>query len=87
LAELWTKESEMKILEVAEFQRWKEHPLTVEFLALLGKRRLNLMEAWGSGTPLSPEQQSQAVILGQLAQVRHEDVLDMAGVEQGEPVE
>jgi hypothetical protein len=73
----------MQILEEAEFQRWKDNPLTREFLSLLGKRQLNLMEAWGRGQPMAPEQQAQAVILGQLAQVRFEDVQEMAGVGKG----
>jgi hypothetical protein len=38
------------------------------------------MEAWGRGHP-GPGAQAQAVILGQLAQVRFEDVQEMAGVE------
>jgi hypothetical protein len=71
----------MTILEPEEFQRWKDSPLTQEFLSLLKARQQNLMEAWGRGQPVSPEQQAQAVILGQLAQVRFEDVQDMAGVE------
>jgi hypothetical protein len=37
---------------------------------------------------MDPEQQAQAVILGKLAEVRFEDVQDMAGIEpDGEPVE
>jgi hypothetical protein len=30
---------------------------------------------------LNPEQQAQAVLLGHLVDLKHEDVLDMAGVE------
>jgi len=74
-------EAEMQILEREEFQRWRDHPLTAEFLKLLDQRRNNLMEAWAAGQPLAPEQQAQAVLLGQLTQVSFEDVLDMAGVE------
>jgi hypothetical protein len=78
----------MQILDQAEFQRWKDNPLTQEFLALLGDRQRNLLEAWGRGKFLGAEAQAQAVILGQLAQVRFEDVQEMAGVEPtGEPVE
>jgi hypothetical protein len=39
------------------------------------------MEAWAAGQPLNPEQQAQAVLLGHLVDLKHEDVLDMAGVE------
>jgi hypothetical protein len=71
----------MTILEPEEFQRWKDSPMTREFLNLLQKRRQHLMEAWAAGQPLNPEQQAQAVLLGHLADLKHEDVLDMAGVE------
>jgi hypothetical protein len=71
----------MTILEAEEFQRWKDNPLTREFLSLLAQRQPALTEAWGRGVQMAPEQQAQAVILGQLAQVRFEDVQEMAGVE------
>jgi hypothetical protein len=71
----------MTILEPEEFQRWKDSQATKEFLSLLSRRRSNLMEAWAAGQPLAPEQQAQAVLLGQLSRVQHDDVLDMAGVE------
>lgn len=71
----------MQILEEAEFQRWKDNPLTQEFLSILGDRQQHLLEAWGRGQPMRAEAQAQAVILGQLAQVRFEDVQEMAGVE------
>ena len=77
----------MTILEPEEFQRWKDQPLTREFLKVLAKRRQALMEGWGSGQMLTPEQQSQAVLLGQLAAVSFDDVCDMAGVERAETVE
>lgn len=77
----------MTILEREGFQQWKDSPLTQEFLSLLGKRQSALMESWGQGVHLLPEQQAQAVILGQLAEVSFEDVQDMAGIERGEPVE
>jgi hypothetical protein len=71
----------MTILEPEEFQRWKDSNLTREFLSLLQRRRQQLMEAWAAGQPLNPEQQAQAVLLGHLVDLKHEDVLDMAGVE------
>lgn len=75
----------MTILEREGFQQWKDNPLTREFLSLLANRQLGLMEAWGRGQPLSPEQQAQAVILGKLAEVSFEDVEEMAGIEREEP--
>jgi hypothetical protein len=74
-------EVEMQILEREEFQRWRDHPLTAEFLKLLDRRRLHLMEAWATGQPLAPEQQAQAVLLGQLIQVSCDDLRDIAGLE------
>lgn len=76
----------MTILEQAEFQRWKENPLTKDFLSLLAKRQASLMEAWGRGVPMAPEQQAQAVVLGQLAEISFDAVRDMAGLEPVEPV-
>lgn len=66
----------MVILDKEEFQRWRGHPLTVEFLALLSRRRTELMEAWGRGLRLAPEQQAQAVLLGRLAEVNFNDIRD-----------
>jgi hypothetical protein len=71
----------MEILERAEFQRWRDQPLTHQFLKVLGMRRDNLATAWSQGQPLTPEQQAQAVLLGRLAEVRFEDVAEMAGIE------
>lgn len=71
----------MAILDKEEFQRWRDHPLTVEFLGVLRQRRSDLMEAWGRGQFLSPEQQAQAVLLGQLAGVSCNDLREIAGLE------
>ena len=83
----------MTILEREEFQAWKASPVTAEFLSLLAARQQALMAAWGSGSPLTPEQQAQAVILGQLARIRFSEadqrenepraatIEDLAGIE------
>lgn len=71
----------MAIQDKAEFQRWRDHPLTVEFLGVLAKAQSNLTEAWGRGQQLAPEQQAQAVMLGRLSRVQHNDILEMLGVE------
>lgn len=52
------------------FQAWKDSPATQEFLGLLGQRQRDLMAAWGRGASLTPEQQAQAVLLGQLSRIR-----------------
>jgi hypothetical protein len=77
---IW-EEWPMMILEQEAFQQWKDNPLTREFLSILKDRRQHLMEAWGRGQPLMPEQQAQAVLLGQLAEINFEDVQEMAGIE------
>ena len=74
----------MVILDKEEFQRWRDHPLTKEFLTLLGNRQRDLMEAWGRGHSLTPEQQAGAVLLGQLAGLSFEYVCDLAGIERPE---
>lgn len=71
----------MAILDKEEFQRWRDHPLTGEYLDLLKLRRTHLMEAWAAGRHLSPEEQAQAVLLGQLAEVRCDDLREIAGLE------
>lgn len=66
------------------FQQWMDNPLTVDFLSLLTQRRQWLMEAWAKGHPGadSPERQASAVILHQLADLSHDDVLDWLGIER-----
>ncbi len=67
-----------------EFQRWAEHPGTKAFLAYLLKRQAALMEAWGRGASLVPEQQAQAVLLGQMAGLNSDDIAHEYGVERPE---
>lgn len=75
----------MVILEPEEFQRWRDNPLTVEFLGLLKLRRQHLMEAWARGQSLTPEEQAQAVLLGKLSEVRRENLMELAGIEPDDP--
>lgn len=56
-----------------EFQAWKESPQTKEFLTFLRDRQSDLTAGWGRGLPMTPEQQGQAVLLGQLAECRWSD--------------
>lgn len=60
----------MSLTSPEEFQGWRDHPLTKEFLGLLLKRQRRLMEGWGSGRTMSAEEQAQAVLLGQLGRLR-----------------
>ena len=62
------------LLDPEEFQRWKDCPLTQCFLNYLRDRQSDLMLAWGRGLVVLPEEQAQAVVLGQLAEIRFEDI-------------
>ena len=71
----------MVILDKEVFQHWLANPATQDFLALLKRRRSDLMEEWARGmAPLVPELQAQAVLLGRLAEVSFDDVRDFAGL-------
>lgn len=65
------------------FQAWKDSPLTKDFLSLLMLKQRGLMEAWARGHSMQPEEQAQAVLLGRLAGLSHDDVLEILGVEDG----
>lgn len=73
------------LLDPEQFQAWKEHPVTAEFLRFLKDRQRGLMEAWGRGVALCPEQQAQAVLLGQLAGISSAEVAEHYNVETGGP--
>lgn len=63
------------------FQEWKDQPGTRDFLAFLAERQQHLMEAWGRGAPLTPEEQAQAVLLGHLSRVSFDDMIEHFGLE------
>jgi hypothetical protein len=69
------------LLDREQFQAWKDHPVTVEFFQYLRARQWALMQAWGRGQIWSPEQQAQAVLLGQLAEISLADVAEQYDVE------
>lgn len=70
----------MKILSSPEeFLAWKEHPATQEYLTFLKDRQSDLKEAWGRGLSTTPEQQAQAVLLGQMVDLRWSDLADQYG--------
>lgn len=66
------------------FQEWKDHPGTRDFLAYLAERQSRLMEAWGQGANLSPEEQAAAVLLGNLSKVSFEDMVWFYQLETGD---
>ncbi len=72
----------MMILEAEGFQQWKDNPLTREFLQLCRDRQQALAMAWARGRNLTAEEQSQAVLLGQLAQVRFNATDDAPGIHE-----
>ena len=69
----------MTLQDRETFQAWVESPLTREFLSLLEAKHRHLKDKWGSGWVLSPEEQAQAVLLGQLARICHSDGDDKGG--------
>lgn len=88
----------MSLTNPEEFLAWRDSPLTQEFLGLLRKRQLSMMEAWGSGTAWTETQQGQAVLLGELARLRFSEadqdvgprgatIEDLAGLDLSPPVE
>lgn len=73
------------LLEDADlFREWRASNMTEAFFQLLSLRRHNLMEAWSKGHPGtdSPEHQASAVILSQLVDLSHDDVLQTLGIEK-----
>ena len=70
-----------------EFQRWTEHPGTVAFLEYLRDRQEALMVAWARGSQMAPEQQAQAVMLGQLVSLSADEIASDYGIEVTENVD
>lgn len=61
----------MSLSNREDFQVWRDHPLTREFLALLEANHLSLTQAWGRGRLMPPEAQTRAEVLGALSRLRH----------------
>lgn len=57
-----------------DLQRWRENPVTAEFLRYLKDRRETLMKLWGQGQELSQLLQGEAVALGSLIHLDCDDV-------------
>ena len=53
---------------------WKAHPLTKEFHRFLRERRESWMDLWSRGQAMSERQQSEAVTLGWLENLRSEEI-------------
>ena len=60
----------MSLSNREEYQAWRDHPLTKEFLSLLEANHFLLIQAWGRGFPMTERQQARAECLGQLARLR-----------------
>lgn len=55
------------MMDKEQFQEWKGHPLTVEFLNYLKDNQMLLMEQWGSGMAMDPWAQPKALLMGDLS--------------------
>ncbi|HNG55645.1 MAG TPA: hypothetical protein PLR85_19855, partial [Nitrospira sp.] len=73
-----------KLTDPEVFRMWKEHRLTKAYLEYLSQRRVNLMEAWGSGRLLQPEDQMEAFLCQQMVEL---DCNAVRGVFDLEPIE
>lgn len=56
------------------FSQWRDHPLTELFLTYLKDRQARLANQWAQGNLMASETQARASLLGQLAQIRWDDV-------------
>lgn len=74
----------MMLADKEVFQAWKEDHRTQEFFQYLKDRQTDLSTAWAEGKQLSPEQQAQAVLLGRLADLSHDDIIEQYAIEQPE---
>lgn len=64
----------MLILQPEEFQRWKDHPLTQEFLQFLADWQEAMMVAWAKSSQPMPWEQAQANLLGQLLAINCDEI-------------
>ncbi len=60
----------MPLTDREDFNQWVQSPLTAEFLTLLRRHQMDLLEAWGRGRSMTAEEQGKAILLGQLAALR-----------------
>ena len=63
----------MSLTDRDQFRAWMDLPPTKEFFSLLRQKQVGLMERWAEGSAVTPEEQSQAVLLGQLARLRFDE--------------
>ena len=69
------------MMDKEQFQEWKGHPLTVEFLNYLRDNQTVLMRRWASGEPLTPEFQTKALLMGELSSLDWADYATFYGVD------
>ena len=67
-----------------DFLAWKANPLTQGFLQYLTDYRLQMAMLWAEGQPMTPQQQAQAEVMGDLASLSCNDVRQFYGLEEGE---
>ena len=56
------------------FQEWINHPLTLIYLQFLMDRRSMLARKWAAGVKMDPESQMNAMFLGELSNLKFEEV-------------
>lgn len=52
----------MRALTEAEFNEWKQHPMTIALIELLGKKREELRQAWEGGSFTDYESATTALV-------------------------
>ena len=68
------------MMDKEQFQEWKGHPLTVEFLNYLKAQQVQLMNLWGSGVEMEPKFQVKALLMGELSNLEWADYATFYGV-------
>ena len=67
-----------------DFLAWKANPLTQGFLQYLTDHRRSMADLWASGQPMTPQQQAQAEVEGDLINLSCSDVRGFYGLTEGE---
>ena len=67
-----------------QFLRWAEWPLTAAFLQFLRDRQATLAGLWAAGNLMLPEDQGKAVELGELADIKCDDLRRFYGLSEEE---
>lgn len=69
-----------QLIDPEAMAAWKAHPGTVAFRQYLKDFRAELAEAWAAGNPMSPQQQAQADLMGQMVELDSDAIANFYGV-------